>query len=885
MKWTGLNELREKYLAFFESKGHLRLGSFPLIPPADDKSLLLINSGMAPMKKWFLGQATPPRKRVTTCQKCIRTPDIENVGITARHGCFFEMLGNFSFGDYFKVEATAWAWEFFTKVLEIPEELLYVSIYEEDDEAYDIWTQKLGVSPSHMVRFGKEDNFWEHGSGPCGPCSEIYFDRGPTKGCGKPDCKVGCECDRYVEVWNLVFSQFDSDGQGTYTRLEHPNIDTGMGLERLACVMQGADNLFEVDTVRAILDHVCRIAGVQYGARHETDVSVRVITDHIRAATFMVADGVLPGNTGRGYVLRRLLRRAARHGRLLGIQKTFLTQLVDTVVATSGDAYPELKEHQAYINKVIGNEEAGFAATIDQGMNLLTALMDRLGGEGIHQLPGAEVFKLHDTFGFPLDLTREIAAEHVFTIDEEGFRRALQVQKSTSRADYDAKAGSSWNEDVFATLEVPATVFVGYQSPTAKGTVQAVVCGGALVEQLSAQQGEDAPEVQVVLDVTPFYAESGGQVADTGVLTGEGAALLVTDCKKNAKGLYIHTCRLQQGTLHTGMTLQAEVNPLTRMATARNHTAAHLLQAALRQVLGDHVHQAGQLVSPREVRFDFTHFAAVTPEELKQVEDLVNAQIFAALPVVTREMPLEEAKALGAMALFGEKYGEVVRVVEVGNFSREFCGGIHAMNTARLGCLRIVSESSVAAGVRRIEAVTGMAILELLDKKDAQLKAAAAAMKANSPAEVAQRAAALMEECRAANAELAALKARLAADKAKSLFEHPTVVGGVQLYTAVLEDMAAADLRDLAEKARDSHPDGVLVLCGKTADKLSLVVAVGADAVKKGLAAGKLVRDIAAVAGGKGGGRPDVAMAGLKDADKVDAALAAAADLVAAALG
>ncbi len=883
MKWTGLNQLRESYLSFFESKQHLRLGSFPLIPPADDKSLLLINSGMAPMKKWFLGQATPPSQRVTTCQKCIRTPDIENVGITARHGCFFEMLGNFSFGDYFKIEATAWAWEFFTKVLEIPEELLYVSVYVEDDEAYDIWTKELNVDPSHMVRFGKEDNFWEHGSGPCGPCSEIYFDRGPSKGCGKPDCKVGCECDRFIEVWNLVFSQFDSDGKGTYTRLEHPNIDTGMGLERLACVMQGVDNLFEVDTVRNILDHVCRIAGVEYGKVHKTDVSVRVITDHIRATTFMVADGVLPGNAGRGYVLRRLLRRAARHGRLLGITRPFLTELIDTVITENGGAYPELVEHAAYIKKVIGNEETSFYATIDQGMNLLNALMDRLTAENATVLPGDEVFKLHDTFGFPLDLTREIAEENGMTVDEEGFRKALQVQKDTARADYNAKAGSSWSEDLFAALETEPTNFVGYQTLTTEGKVLAVASEGKLVED--AANDDEPRTLLVVLDNTSFYAESGGQVADTGLLTGEGVTLRVTDCKKNAKGLYIHTCTLEEGVVHTGMTLTASVDAASRMATARNHTAAHLLQAALRTVLGDHVHQAGQLVSPREVRFDFTHFAAMTADELAAVEKLVNEEIFKAVAVDTREMPIAEAKALGAMALFGEKYGDVVRVVDVPEFSREFCGGTHVNNTAAIGCLRIVSESSVAAGVRRIEAVTGAGVLALLDKKDALLKAAADTLKANNPNEVATRAASVMEEYKAQNAELNALKAKIAADKAKSLFDEYTEVSGVKVCAALVEDATADDVRSMVEKARDTHADSVLVLCGVSADKVSLTVGVGAEAMKKGLAAGKLVREIAAVAGGKGGGRPDVAMAGIKDAALVKDALAAAPGIVASMLG
>ena len=700
MQWTGLNELREKYLSFFESKGHLRLDSFPLVPK-NDPSLLLINSGMAPMKKWFLAQEEPPRHRVTTCQKCIRTPDIERVGITARHGTFFEMLGNFSFQDYFKDEVIPWAWEFLTsdEWMAIPKDRLHISVYEEDDEAYDIWTKKVGIAPDHMVRLGKEDNFWEHGSGPCGPCSEIYFDRGPEYGCGKPTCGVGCDCDRYMEIWNLVFSQFDADGKGHYERLARPNIDTGMGLERLACVMQNVGNLFEVDTVQSVLHHVEHIAGKTYKQDPKTDISIRVITDHIRSCTFMVSDGILPSNEGRGYVLRRLLRRAARHGRMLGIDHPFLVDLVETVIQSSESAYPELREHDAYIKKVIGTEEANFARTIDAGMNILNNMIDRL--EKAHQklLSGMDAFKLNDTFGFPLDLTKEIAAEQGLEIDEDGFHAEMKKQKERARAERLKKNISGWSEDLFGALEAESTVFTGYDTLTDKGTVVALSDEETLTDAIATDE-EAKDGVLVVLDKTPFYAEMGGQAADHGVLNGAECSLRVLDVKKTPKGYYVHTCVLESGIVKVGDVLTAQVDKGYRMAIARNHTATHLLQAALREVLGDHVHQAGSYQDASITHFDFTHFSAVTPEELARVQKIVNDKIFDSMNVTVQEMPVEEAKKLGAMALFGEKYGKVVRVVDIEGWSTEFCGGTHVKNTAQIGGFKIVSESSVAAGIR-----------------------------------------------------------------------------------------------------------------------------------------------------------------------------------------
>ena len=749
MQWTGLNELREKYLSFFESKGHLRLDSFPLVPK-NDPSLLLINSGMAPMKKWFLAQEEPPRHRVTTCQKCIRTPDIERVGITARHGTFFEMLGNFSFQDYFKEEVIPWAWEFLTsdEWMAIPKDKLHISVYEEDDEAYDIWTKKVGIAPDHMVRLGKEDNFWEHGSGPCGPCSEIYFDRGPEYGCGKPTCGVGCDCDRYMEIWNLVFSQFDADGKGHYERLARPNIDTGMGLERLACVMQGVGNLFEVDTVQSVLHHVEHIAGKTYGENAKDDISIRVITDHIRSCTFMVSDGILPSNEGRGYVLRRLLRRAARHGRMLGISRPFLVELVETVIQSSESAYPELREHDAYIKKVIGTEEANFARTIDAGMNILNNMIDGLEKAHQHLLKGLDVFKLNDTFGFPLDLTKEIAAEQGIEIDEDGFHAEMKKQKERARAERLKKNISGWSEDLFGGLTVEPTVFTGYETLNDTGVVVALSDEETLTDAIATDE-EAKDGVLVVLDKTPFYAEMGGQVADNGLLTGPECSLRVLDVKKTPKGYYVHTCVLESGIVKVGDHLNAQVDKEYRMSVCRNHTATHLLQAALREVLGDHVHQAGSYQDAEITHFDFTHFSAVTPEELARVQKIVNDKIYESMNVTVKEMPIEEAKKLGAMALFGEKYGKVVRVVNIEGWSTEFCGGTHVKNTAQIGGFKIVSESSVAAGIRRIEAVTGRNLLVRANLQEAMLHTVANTLKANNITSLPIRAEAVMAENKA----------------------------------------------------------------------------------------------------------------------------------------
>ena len=886
MQWTGLNELREKYLSFFEGKGHLRLDSFPLVPK-DDPSLLLINSGMAPMKKWFLAQEEPPRHRVTTCQKCIRTPDIERVGITARHGTFFEMLGNFSFQDYFKEEVIPWAWEFLTsdEWMAIPKDKLHISVYEEDDEAYDIWTKKVGIAPDHMVRLGKEDNFWEHGSGPCGPCSEIYFDRGPEYGCGKPTCGVGCDCDRYMEIWNLVFSQFDADGKGHYERLARPNIDTGMGLERLACVMQGVGNLFEVDTVQSVLHHVEHIAGKTYGANAKDDISIRVITDHIRSCTFMVSDGILPSNEGRGYVLRRLLRRAARHGRMLGICRPFLVELVETVIQSSESAYPELREHDAYIKKVIGTEEANFARTIDAGMTILNNMIDGLEKAHEHLLKGLDVFKLNDTFGFPLDLTKEIAAEQGIDIDEEGFHTEMKKQKERARAESLKKNISGWSEDLFGSLNTEPTVFTGYETLNDTGVVVALSDEETLTDAIATDE-QAKEDVLVVLDKTPFYAEMGGQVADHGVLTSADCSLRVLDVKKTPKGYYVHTCVLESGIVKVGDHLTAKVDKEYRMAVCRNHTATHLLQAALREVLGDHVHQAGSYQDGEITHFDFTHFSAVTADELARVEKIVNDRIFDAMDVTVKEMPIDEAKKLGAMALFGEKYGKVVRVVDIEGWSTEFCGGTHVRNTAQIGCFKIVSESSVAAGIRRIEAVTGKNLLLRANKQETMLHTVAAALKANNVAGLPARAEAVMAENKAMSKELDDMKAKIAASKVTSLFDDAEEVGGVKIASAYFTGTSGDTLRGMCDSVRDKAVNPVVaVLVGKAEDKITMAVTVNKMAQEKGLKAGVLVKEISAIAGGKGGGKPDFAMAGLKDENKIDEALAAVKGIVEKQLG
>lgn len=878
MEWTGLNELREKYLSFFESKGHLRMPSFSLVPQGD-KSLLLINAGMAPLKKYFTGELTPPRTRVTTCQKCIRTPDIERVGITARHGTFFEMLGNFSFGDYFKHEATAWAWEFCTKVLEMPADKIYISVYQDDDEAYDIWTKELGVSPDHMVRLGKEDNFWEHGAGPCGPCSELYFDRGEKYGCGSPTCGVGCDCDRYVEFWNLVFTQFDNDGNNNYTRLKSCNIDTGMGLERLACIMQGVDNLFEVDTVQNIMKHIMQIAGVKYHEDEKKDVSLRVITDHIRSTTFMIGDGVMPSNEGRGYVLRRLLRRAARHGRLLGIDGTFLYKVCETVIKENATAYPNLVEKHDLIVKVIKAEEESFNKTIDTGLNLLENIIAQSDSK---VLSGADAFKLQDTFGFPIDLTKELLEERGMSVDIDEYDRLYAQSRAAARAARKDAGAQAWKDSNVSFKDVGATEFVGYTDYSCDAEIKAIVTNGERDEFATADS-----EVVVVLDKTPFYGESGGQAGDTGVIKTDNATLEVTATGKTPDGVVLHIARFISGdSIALGDKVHAQIDVEKREATRRNHTAAHLLQAALRKHLGSHVEQAGQLVNNEEMRFDFTHFSALSGDELKAIEREVNEVILKGIPVETREMPIEEAKKLGAMALFGEKYGDVVRVVSAGDFSVELCGGTHADNTAKLGLFKIVSESSVAAGIRRITAVTGFGVLKHIENDERIMQSAAAAMKLGNVAELDKRAATLAAEVKAKDRELAELRSEISALKAGSLMDSARQVGGVRLITAEVEVSNPGELRSMCDTARDNGADIVAVFAGVNKEKgtLNFACACGADAIKLGAHAGNIVRETAKIAGGSGGGKPDSAMAGAKDASKADEALAAVDSIVSAML-
>ena len=872
MKWTSLNELREKYLAFFESKGHLRLPSFPLVP-INDKSLLLINSGMAPMKKFFTGEEEPPRNRVTTCQKCIRTPDLERVGHTARHGTFFEMLGNFSFGDYFKEEAIPWAWEFLTETLEIPTELLWPSIYEEDEEAYGIWVNKVGVNPAHIVRLGKADNFWEHGTGPCGPCSEIYFDRGIKYGCGSPDCKPGCDCDRFMEIWNNVFSQFNNMGDGTYTELTQKNIDTGMGLERLACVMQGVDNMFEVDTIRKVLDNVCAIAGKEYGIDKNTDISIRVVTDHIRSATFMISDGVIPSNEGRGYVLRRILRRACRHGKLLGINRSFLPELGIIAIGESEGAYPELAEKKDYILKVIAMEEERFDATIDAGLSILNKLVEDAKNNSLTTLTGEDVFKLYDTYGFPIDLTREIAEEAGLAIDEARFTALMQEQKVRAR---EARANiSGWSSASKSLLEgVPATKFVGYDNMAASAKVLAI-----LVDDMSVNEVSEG-DCTVILDTTPFYGEGGGQIGDTGTLVCGEAVVTVADTKKT-DGIYIHLGTVANGVLKVGDVVDAQVDAHRRESIMRNHSACHLLQSALRRVLGNHVEQSGSYVSDTVCRFDFTHFSAMTAEEIAEVENIVNFEILAGQIGSMTEMPIDEAKKLGAMALFGEKYGKIVRVVRMGESSIEFCGGTHVDNTAKIGLFKVLSESSVAAGVRRIEATTGEGVLRLLAEKNALIAETAKEMKVQKPSDLAKRAAQMQSEISAMKKEIESLNSKIAASKLDSIMAGAEGVGAVRLVAADMGNMQADAARSLADEIKARYDDVVAVLAIAPEGKLNFLAVAGKDAVTKGAHAGKLVGAVAAVTGGKGGGRPDNAMAGGRDTDKIAEALAAAKDTLA----
>ncbi|MDD6807587.1 MAG: alanine--tRNA ligase [Oscillospiraceae bacterium] len=874
MEWTGLNELREKYLSFFESKGHLRLPSFSLVPQGD-KSLLLINSGMAPMKKYFTGEVTPPRKRVTTCQKCIRTPDIERVGHTARHGTYFEMLGNFSFGDYFKHEACPWAWEFLTEVLEIPKEKLYCSIYEEDDEAYDIWTKEVGVDPSHVVRLGKEDNFWEHGSGPCGPCSEIYYDRGEKYGCGQPTCGVGCDCDRFMEVWNNVFTQFDNDGNNNYTPLEHPNIDTGMGLERLACVMQDVGNLFEVDTVQNIMKHVSKIADVEYHEDEKKDVSLRVITDHIRSTTFMISDGIMPSNEGRGYVLRRLLRRAARHGRLLGIDHTFLSEVAETVINENKDAYPNLVEKHDFIIKVIDAEEENFNKTIDTGMQLLTSMIENAKSK---TLSGEDAFKLSDTFGFPIDLTKEILEEAGMTVDEDKFLELVANQKKLAKADAaKKKVAEAWKGEDDVTSDMPKTMFSGYTDFEKNAVVLAIVKDGELVEE--ADIGD---EIAVVLDDTTFYAESGGQIGDTGVIECEGFTIEVSDTQKTQNGVYLHFGTVSTGLAKVNEKVVAKVDVERRKSIMRNHTAAHLLQAALREVLGTHVEQAGQLVNENAVRFDFTHFQALTAEEIAKVESRVNEVIFDCIPVSMTEMPIEEAKKMGAMALFGEKYGDIVRVVKASDFSVEFCGGTHVDNSGKLGLFKIVSETSVAAGVRRIEAVTGKGVLSYIQDKDMLIAKTAAAMKLTNISELDKKASVLSTEVKALEKQVESLSAEIAEINAKNMLSDAKKIGDIKLVVSNIPNTQGGELRKMADSTAASDPSMVAVFASVCGEKVSFACACGADAVKSGAHAGNIVKAVAAIAGGSGGGKPDSAMAGGKDASKVDEALSSVEAIIAA---
>ena len=875
--YHGLNELREMFLSYFESKGHLRLPSFSLVPQ-NDKSILLINAGMTPMKPWFKGEEEPPRHRVCTCQKCIRTGDIDNVGHTARHGTYFEMLGNFSFGDYFKHEAIAWSWEFLTKVVGLEEDRLYPSVYEGDDEAFDIWNKEIGIPKEKIFRFGKADNFWEHGSGPCGPCSEVYYDRGEEYGCGKPDCTVGCDCDRYIEIWNNVFTQFDNDGHNNYTELKQKNIDTGMGLERLAVVCQNVNSLFDVDTVMNITNKVSELTGAFYGQSQKRDVSLRVITDHIRAATFMICDGILPSNEGRGYVLRRLLRRAARHGKLLGVNEPFLYQIVDTVVHENECQYGDLREKQTYITKVIRTEEESFARTIDGGMRIFGEMLAEHQAKGETVFSGADAFKLYDTFGFPIDLTAEMAADEGLTVDEDAFRQLMQEQKERAREARKALGDLGWAGVEFGK-EVPSTEFVGYDHDTCEGTVVALVCEDELCGQIEA--GSDGI---IVLDKTPFYAEMGGQVADHGVITAKGFTFTVTDVQKNKGGKFMHYGHVDEGVVNVGDTVEAAIDVQRRKAICRAHSTTHLLDAALKKVLGDHVHQAGSLVEPDRLRFDFTHFEAITPEQLSQVEWMVNDAILEGYPVVTEVLPIEEAKKKGAVAMFGEKYGETVRVVEMGDFSMEFCGGTHLDNTAKAGPFRIKSESSVASGVRRMEATTGRLSLESMEKSHGVLSKAAQFFKA-APSELLERLEQQAGEMKQLRQALEKFKSEASLGEAKQFLAAAKTVKGLHVLTATREGLDANALRKMGDFLRDKDPSVVGVLASIAGEKITFLAVCGKEAVEKGVKAGDLVKLVSGICGGKGGGKPDSAMGGGSDLLKVDDALAAVDDFVSEKLG
>ena len=880
-KCYGLNELREMFLSFFESKGHLRLPSFPLVPE-NDPSLLLINAGMAPMKPWFKGEEEPPRRRVCTCQKCIRTGDIENIGHTARHGTYFEMLGNFSFGDYFKHEAIAWTWEFLTdpKWVGLEKDRLYPSVYQEDDEAFNIWRDEVGIPEDRIYRMGKDDNFWEHGSGPCGPCSEVYYDRGEEFGCGSPDCKPGCDCDRYMEVWNNVFTQFDNDGEGHYTELAQKNIDTGMGLERLAVICQNVNSLFDVDTVMNITNKVSELTGAHYGDSQASDVSLRIITDHIRSATFMICDGVLPSNEGRGYVLRRLLRRAARHGKLLGVNEPFLYQILDTVIHENEGEYKDLRQKQDYITKVVRTEEENFAKTIDGGMKIFADLLAEHKAKGETQFSGKDAFKLYDTYGFPVDLTEEMVQDEGMTLDRVAFDEEMEAQRVRARKAREALGDLGWSGVEFGK-EIPSTVFDGYDKTEITGAkVVAIVAEDQLVDEIVSGM-----EAIVVLDTTPFYAEMGGQVADHGTITAEGMTYNVTDVQKNKGGKFMHYGKLTQGSLKVGDTVTATIDVDRRKAIMRAHTATHLLDKVLRTVLGDHVHQAGSLVEPDRLRFDFTHFSALTAEELAKVSALVNEAVLEGYDVVTEELPIEEAKKKGAIALFGEKYGEVVRVVDMGEgYSVEFCGGTHLSNTAKVGVFHISNEFSVASGVRRIEATTGKLSLDVMNRNQKMLFEAAAVLKAK-PGELREKAKAMMAEAKKLHQEIEKFKAEASVGEARQFLMSAKTVGELKVLTASRENVDAATLRQMGDFLKDKEPNVVAVLASTSDEKISFLAVCGKNAIAKGIKAGDLVKNVCTICGGKGGGKPDSAMGGGKDKLKIDDALASVDDYVAVKLG
>ena len=875
--YHGLNELREMFLKFFETKGHLRLPSFSLVPQ-NDKSILLINAGMTPMKPWFKGEEEPPCRRVCTCQKCIRTGDIDNVGKTARHGTYFEMLGNFSFGDYFKHEAIAWSWEFLTEVVGLEPDRLYPSIYLDDDEAFDIWNKEVGIPAERIFRFGKEDNFWEHGSGPCGPCSEIYYDRGEEYGCGKPGCTVGCDCDRYIEIWNNVFSQFDNDGHDNYTELKQKNIDTGMGLERLACVCQNVDSLFDVDTVMNITHKVSELTGAHYGETEKRDVSLRVITDHIRSATFMICDGILPSNEGRGYVLRRLLRRAARHGKLLGVNDPFLYQVVDTVIHENEGQYPDLREKQTYITKVIRTEEENFGRTIDGGMKIFSDLLAEHKQKLEKIFSGADAFRLYDTFGFPIDLTMEMAADEGLSVDENAFQKLMKEQKERAREARKALGDLGWAGVEFGK-DVPATEFVGYDHSECDAKIVAIVADEELREEVAA-----GAEAVVVLDQSPFYAEMGGQVADHGTITADGVVFTVTDVQKNKGGKFMHYGHLAQGVLHVGDTVHAAIDMERRKAIQRAHSTTHLLDAALKKVLGDHVHQAGSLVEPDRLRFDFTHFEAISPEELRQVEELVNDAILEGYPVVTEVLPIEEAKKKGAVAMFGEKYGETVRVVEMSDFSVEFCGGTHVDNTAKAGPFRIKSESSVASGVRRIEATCGKLSLKAMESSQGVLSRAAQFLK-TAPSGLLERMEQQANEMKQLRQALEKFKAEASLGEARQFLASAKTVKDLHVLATTRSGVDTAELRTMGDFLRDKDPKAVAVIASINGEKITFLAVCGKEAVARGIKAGDLVRHVSAICGGKGGGKPDSAMGGGSDPLKVDDALASVDDFVSEKLG